>query len=40
MLDLVWRNWKGLPVSVGVVSFLEKSAIDKDLQPASFQKIA
>jgi hypothetical protein len=36
ILDLVWRNREGLPVSVGVISFLKHSAIDQDFHFSSF----
>jgi hypothetical protein len=37
ILDLVWRNGEGFPVSVGIVSFLKLSAIDEDLGSNIFQ---
>jgi hypothetical protein len=40
MLNLVWRNRKILPVSVGIVPLLKQSAINKDLHSPSIQKVA
>jgi hypothetical protein len=40
MINLVWRNWEGFPVSVGIVPFLKQSAIDKNLQFANVQEVA
>jgi hypothetical protein len=37
ILDLVWRNWEGLPVSVGIIPFLKHAAIDEDFHFTSFQ---
>jgi len=40
VLDLVWRNGEALPVSVGIVTLLKQSAIDKNLHSAGIQKVA
>ncbi len=40
ILDLVWRNREGLPVSVGIIPFLEQTAINEDLYTSSIQKVA
>jgi len=40
IVDLVWRNGEGFPVSGGIVPLLKQSAIDKDLHSASIQKVA
>jgi len=40
MLDLVWRNGKGLPVSMGIIPFLKHSAIDKNLHSIGIKKVA
>jgi hypothetical protein len=40
IMDLVWRNWESLPVSVEIVPLLKQSAIDKDLHSTGIQKVA
>jgi hypothetical protein len=40
ILDLVWRDREGLPVSVGIIPFLEQTAINEDLYTSSIQKVA
>jgi hypothetical protein len=40
MLDLVWRDGEGFPVSVGIVPLLKQSAIDKNLHSINIEKIA
>jgi hypothetical protein len=39
-IDLVWRNGEGLPVSVGIITFLKQSAVDENLHSARIQKVA
>jgi hypothetical protein len=40
IMDLVWRNWESLPVSVEIVPLLKQAAIDKDLHSTGIQKVA
>jgi hypothetical protein len=40
IVDLLWRDRKALPVSVGKGPLLEQSAIDEDFDSLAVQKIA